>query len=169
MKKKILVSILMGCLYGAAAWGIPVADGTVGSGEYTASVEKGGMTLYYTVTADSIFLAIRAKTSGWVAIGIGSDRMDKAVIFMGYDAGGTPAYAEQKGIGHGHSDLAAAGVVISKGLRESDGWTVMELALSRAKALAPGSASLPVIIAAGKADSFKAIHSSRGSVVIPVQ
>jgi len=64
----------------------PVVDGKVDPGEYAHSQTLMGSKLVLSWQADAdggLFVAARAKTGGWVAVGLGSSRMEGSTIYIG--------------------------------------------------------------------------------------
>lgn len=75
----------------------PAVDGVPGPSEYATTVNKGGMTVSFTLTPDKIYAACVTPGDGWVSIGLGSTGMSGATMFIGYvDDSGKPAFAVKK-------------------------------------------------------------------------
>lgn len=146
----------------AAAQSHPVADGSVESGEYGVEKQDGAIRLYASFDAEKIYLAVVGRTTGWVAVGADSARMDGAKIFMGYFADGKEGFSTQAGSRHRHSESAGFSA-LSHAVRESNGTTTMEIVLDRRAFLEPGQTTLDVIYALGSSDTFRQYHSTRGS------
>jgi len=146
-----------------------VVDGTVNPIEYAFSQDLGKAKLYVNRTADTLYVAVVGSTSGWVAFGLGSQRMDGATIFMGYvDSSGKSVFKPQAGRGHGHGDAAQAvqDSVISSAMTEVKGVTTLEVALKPAAYVKAGQTALDVIVALGMGDSFMAMHSFKSPLAI---
>ncbi len=61
------------------------ADGTVSDGEYTQTHKIGDIEVFSRVEGDTVMMALRAKTKGWVALGIDpEDKMKGADIILGF-------------------------------------------------------------------------------------
>ena len=83
----------------------PVVDGAVAEGEYGVSLQYDGIVISLALVGDTLHAAAVAATTGWVAVGFGSDVMDGARILFSYvEADGTVFFAEQEGKGHRHHD-----------------------------------------------------------------
>jgi hypothetical protein len=114
-----------------------------------------------------LYLAVSAPTTGWVGLGLGSQVMDGALIYMGYVDNGKPVFSEQKGRGHSHAPVAQTKADQSA-VASKDGRTVIEFHLP-ASALPPGS-SIPFITAyAGSPDltTFHEDHLDAGTITLP--
>jgi hypothetical protein len=149
----------------------PTVDGVVNAGEYGWSTDLKGLALYASRTADSLFVAVVGDTKGWVAFGLGSQRMNGATIFMGFvKADGTVEFKPQEGRGRAHFDVGAGvtATVVAHKMTEADGKTTLEVELKAAPYIAAGAAGLDAIWAMGSADSFLPVHVSRGSLSIPL-
>jgi hypothetical protein len=143
----------------------PVVDGVVASGEYSYAKTLGPLVLSASRTADTLFVAITGETSGWVAVGLGSTKMNGATIFMGFvDDQGKVQFKPQAGSGHRHSDAekAVTDSVVSYSIKTAGGKTTLELALKAALYIKEGQATLDAIFAIGQAKSFLPLHSFRG-------
>jgi hypothetical protein len=140
-------------------------DGVFTDKEYSLVTENAGMKLGLTWTADVLYIGLSAPTTGWVAAGIGSTRMDGAVIYIGYAVGQQSQLKVQKGAGHRHADLDA-GAPREYAVKEVGGRTVLELALDASSAIAKNQATLQLVIAMGVADSFTSMHRARAGVSI---
>lgn len=151
---------------GAAAQTSPSVDGRIEPGEYPFETSAGPLTLYAAVEAGTIHLAVVGRTSGWVAVGVGSRRMEGATIFMGYVAGGREAFTFQQGRGHSHRSAGRAEP--PHAVAEHDGTTTLEVALERSAYLGAGASSLDAIYAMGDTDSFVLYHAARAQATIPV-
>jgi hypothetical protein len=152
----------------AVGTGKTVIDGVVKAGEYTWSQQFDTVTLYASRTADTLSLALVGSTTGWVAVGLGSLKMNGATIFMGFvDADGKVQFKPQSGNGHRHVDTKDASVadsIVSYQIKEAGGKTTLEIALKAADYIKAGQATLDLIFAVGQDKSFTPYHSSRGSV-----
>ena len=172
----ILASVLLFALVGAAGFAqsgsLPVSaaktvvDGVVHPDEYSFSQAFGPLTLSANRTADTLYLAVAGKTSGWVAVGLGSLKMNGSTIFMGFvDGDGKVQFKAQAGAGHGHKDAAksVSDTVISASITEAAGTTTLEIALKAGAYITSGQSTLDLIFALGEGKSFTPMHSSRNA------
>jgi hypothetical protein len=148
----------------------PLIDGVIKAGEYGYTKDFGQVTLYFQRTSDTLFIGVVGKTSGWVAVGLDSLKMDSAPIFMGFVLNGKAQFKTQIGSGHTHgdSDAEIAGSVLSSAMKEEGGNTVLELALKSSPYISKDQKELQVIYAMGSADLFTQQHSMRGSLKVPL-
>jgi hypothetical protein len=164
----IVFSVFIGAaaLAGAQAK-LPVMDGTVGAAEYAHTYDVSPFILSMSRNGGNLYCAVSAKTNGWVAIGLGTDRMNGAVMFLGNVIGGKAGFTEQLGRGHGHGDVAAdKRTVVTYAVKEQGDTTTMEVEC-RAAALAPaGSRELTVILAYSVSDSMTDRHAVHRTVTI---
>jgi hypothetical protein len=145
---------------------LPSPDGTVASGDYQYATTVSGMVLGATLGTDGkLYLSISAKTSGWVALGIGGLKMDGSRLFLAYDADGKRDFTEQTGAGHSHSD-AATNVVEKWAVKAENGMTTLELVLPAKAAVADGK--LDLLFSYSSATSYSARHKARGSMSLSV-
>jgi len=70
----LLVLVLSGALAQA-----PKVDGKIASGEYakTYKHEKSGITLYWSIVGDTLYLALEGKSKGWIGMGFLPEKTDK--------------------------------------------------------------------------------------------
>jgi hypothetical protein len=149
----------------------PVIDGVVQPGEYTLTRELRGATLSLARTADRVYIALSAQTTGWVAVGTGTGRMDGSRIFIGFVKDGAVTFEEDLGRYHTHGaapDASDAPFAAAHALTESGGRTTIEVELDAAKIIAAGATELRLIAAYGGQDSLSAYHRFRTSLVIPL-
>jgi len=142
----------------------PVADGVVNQGEYVFTKDFGALAMSVSRTADSLFLAVVGKTTGWVAVGTGAQRMDGATIFIGFvDNDGKVQFKAQAGQGHTHKDTTqdVASTVAASAMKETGGATTLELALKSDAYIVKGQDSLDLIVAVGPQDAFSPYHTFR--------
>lgn len=87
---------------------LPAVDGKVSAGEYGGSqtLGEGALTLNWAPDGHGgVFLALSAPTKGWLAVGLGSQRMSGAYVYIGFvGAGGQAVFSEQTAKGHTHKD-----------------------------------------------------------------
>ena len=150
----------------------PSIDGVIQAGEYGYSQDfDQQMTLYASRTATTLYLAVVANTTGWVAVGLGSPRMDGADIFMGFVKDGKVTFKPQLGKGHRHSDAPAdvADTLVSYAMKQAGGKTTLEVALKAGAYVKGGQSSLDVIFAMGDQDSFTQYHSYRNTTSLALE
>jgi hypothetical protein len=170
-KNIIMVLLLAAAAVAVFAQKLPASspaatlDGTIVTNEYALVVPLDTATLYASRTADKLFLALEAQSTGWVAIGVGSAKMDNAWIYIGFVTGDQVTFAVQQGSGHGHKEAGDAPKVEYK-LAEREGSTTMELAFRSADLIAGGQTELACIVAYGKADNLSSYHAFRRAVQI---
>ncbi|WP_455381829.1 hypothetical protein [Salinispira pacifica] len=172
MKKSILICLILA----AAAFPLlaqsssPTVDGTVGASEYAQSHSDSGVEIYSTFTSDKIYLAITAPGTGWVAIGLGSNVMNGATIFMGYvDDNGRMQFSVQKGRFHTHSPISDQ-TPVAEAMSESAGKTTLELELNRADFVDNGQTTLDYIYAYNRtAKNFRTRHNFRNSSTMVIK
>lgn len=145
----------------------PIADGILDVDEYSYSGTYSGMKLGASLSADRgiLYLALTAPTTGWVAIGIGSLKMNGAFMVLGSVANGNPVVSEETGAGFGHRPNTGKKLIASA-LRESGGTTILEIALPTAAYIAGNTVQL--ILAYGAGDNTRTRHSGRTSVELPM-
>lgn len=146
----------------------PAVDGTISPGEYTVKYVQGKVTIYLSRTTDTLYIGIVGGTTGWVAVGLGSLKMDGAVMFMGYVADGKPQFTVQQGTGHRHRDLANADP-ISYAVTQADTGTVMEIAVKADSFITADQTALDMIFANGGGANFTLMHVARGSLEVPLK
>ncbi|MDP2790725.1 MAG: DOMON domain-containing protein, partial [Rectinemataceae bacterium] len=136
---------------------VPVADGVVASGEYAWQATLKDMKLALSLSADSstLHVALEAPTAGWVAVGLGSLKMNGSFMVLAYVDKGSAAVSEQTGIAFGHKENASK-ILRSQAVQEANGATVLEYSL-------PATAytawpSLKLIVAYGRPDNFSSKH-----------
>ncbi|UCC94125.1 MAG: hypothetical protein JSW25_05550 [Thermoplasmata archaeon] len=157
-------------------------DGIVEDGEYDydARFAGGEYRLHWKVLGEDLQLAIRARTEGWVSLGIDpEERMQGADMVLGWVEDGTPvvhdAYATGP-TGPHPPDVGLGGtydITIYNGT-EADGWTTIELV----RPLNTGDAydkeiilngKLTILWAIGDSDEFNDVHAERGGGSIEVR
>jgi hypothetical protein len=138
----------------------PQIDGIVSAGEYSLVVELPRGQLYLNRTAELLCVAVHSELDGWVAVGLGSQRMDQASIYIGYVDSGEQVFARQLGRGHGHEDSSVAQPVAFR-LTENQRGTVLELSFPVSAFVPAGAPSLALIVACGMRDNLTSYHSMR--------
>lgn len=167
-----LILLAVGCTAGAqasATLGITAApvkvDGVFGDKEYGLVTVAAGMKLGLTRTADTLYVALSAPTAGWVAVGIGSARMDGAVMYIGYVTGDATELKVQKGAGDRHADTDADSPR-EYAMKETAGQTVLEFAVKSSAVIAKGQKTLDLLVAMGATTTFVSMHKARASVTV---
>jgi hypothetical protein len=145
---------------------IPVPDGVVGPNEYQFNKTDSGMTVGATLGSDGmVYLAVQAKTTGWVALGVGGYKMDGSRLFLAYDTGKKRVFNEQIGKGHFHSDVKDP--VVSKwAVKQADGVTTLELVLPEGAAVKDGS--IDILYAYSNSTIYMIPHKAKGVVSLKV-
>ncbi len=147
----------------------PTIDGVSGASEYPVGTEVGKMKLWLSRTADTVYAAVSDETTGWVAVGFGSPKMDGALIFIGFvSADGKSQLKIQKGAGHTHGDVESD-ALIQFAMKEEGGVTTLELAIKASSVIGKGATDLPMIFAMGGADSFTSLHRARSPQQVKLQ
>ncbi len=177
MKKRTVLCVcglLLAAALTSGAQGMPTlgvttaparVDGVIADKEYSLVTEAAGMKLCLTWTSDALYVGLSAPTEGWVAVGLGSEKMDGAIMYIGYVSGNETQLKVQKGSGHRHADLET-NTPAQYVMKESDGQTVLELALKPAGLIARGQKSLDVLVAMGGTDSFASFHKARAGIPV---
>lgn len=174
MKKRLYSSVIMLSLVAIlGAQGrltptssLPVPDGSVSDGEYQFSSDQSGMSLGASLGSEGkLYLSIRAKTAGWVALGVGSQRMDGSRLFLAYDTGAKQVFNEQLGTGHFHKDLADP-IVEKWAVKADGGFTTLELVMGAGSAVAEGK--LGLLFAYSGSTSYMLPHKARGSLSLTI-
>jgi hypothetical protein len=143
-------------------------DGVAAAGEYSLTVDLAKARLSLLWTEDTLSLAVTAETKGWVAVGLGSRRMDKAIIFIGYATGDQGQLKIQKGAGHSHGDLDV-NAMSSYAVAEKGKDTTMEVELKASSFIAADQTVFDLIVAFGGSDSFSGFHRDRTSLSVALQ
>jgi hypothetical protein len=133
---------------------LPTVDGRIADGEYSRSVPlmDGDVTVFYQADArGGLYLAVRAPTTGWVGIGLGSAVMDGAHIYMGYVKDGTPVFSEQVCEGHSHRPAQDASAD-SFALVQEGGKTTIEIHVPAEKVPFVGKKVSFIVAFSGSAD-----------------
>jgi hypothetical protein len=130
----------------------PVIDGAMQKGEYAQAQAVGPFWLGAALSKDGSTLSIglAAKSTGWIAVGLGSTRMNGAYIVIGFDSNGNATVSENIGKGHGHSP-SGAHKVIASALKTANGQTTLEFSIPAAEYVKSGKLDL-ILGASNKAD-----------------
>ena len=116
----------------------------------------------WSVSDDMLTIEITASTKGWIAVGLGTSKMDGSAMFMGYYDDGEAFFEEHLGKGHSHKKVDNPRPV-EYSVVENDGETTLEFTVALSEFVSRGQSSLPVIIAYGARDNFTSIHRYRDS------
>jgi hypothetical protein len=174
MRKVFTVAIVLATVLIAAAAGQnqlvvtktdATIDGLVSREEYSLVIELPRAVLYLNRTEQNLSIALHSQLDGWIAVGLGSQKMNKAMIYIGYVDGGREVFAGQLGRGHGHRDAE----VVEPGeyrLREDQSGTVLELKFPVSAMLPAEATSFSMIVACGKRDNLNSYHSLRRGLEI---
>ncbi len=143
----------------------PVVDGSFGTNEYPEVVQLKGMRLGYAQSRDSsnLYYVLEAPTRGWVAVGLGSNRMHGAHFIIGYDAISSQVISEETGLGRSHSQSSSKILVQSK-IKETGGKTTLEFTVPASEF--DSGRNLRLIIAYGNQDNLRSKHVSYDSHTI---
>jgi hypothetical protein len=143
-------------------------DGVIADKEHILTLPLGKMTVYLTRTADTVSMAISAPTTGWVALGFGSEKMDGARLFLGTVVDGNAALSQQRGSSHSHKPLADT-LEVSFAMSEAKGSTTLEMAFRASDVIAAGQGELTILAAYGATDTITAYHKARDRVTVTLQ
>jgi hypothetical protein len=147
-------------------------DGILDEGEYAGQVTQGNYEIRWRRDGDVVEIGLRAKTTGWVAVGIQPGRtMRDADIVIGYVEDGAVTISDQFSTGstgphRPDTELGGRDDIISYGGAEADGFTVVEFSRRLVTGdeydndLAPGRNG--VIWSYGWTDNAEVQHASRG-------
>ncbi len=146
---------------------IPKVDGAIDPGEYQYTTSVSGMTIGATLGNDGkLYLAVAARTAGWVALGLGNGRMDGSALFLAYDTGAKQDFSEQ--LGSGHSQGVPSKTVTEKwAVKASGGVTTLELVVPEDAAVSGGKVGL--LYAYADTTSYAAHHRARGAMTLQVE
>jgi hypothetical protein len=108
------------------------ADGVVTSGEYSATNVYGDYSVSWVADDTYVYIAIKAKTIGWVAVGIQPGlTMKDADIIIGFVKDGKAVVTDQYSTGPlgphlKDTELGGTDDILEYGGREEGGYTVIE-------------------------------------------
>lgn len=173
MKKLLVIAaslLLSASVYAqglAPSASVPEADGSLGASEYAHSGTYGDMTFTASLSVDgkTLYIGLSAPSTGWVAVGLGSLKMNGAFMVLAYDDKGTTAISEETGKGHGHKPNADKKLA-SGAVRESEGKTVLEFSLPAEGYLNGGT--LQILTAYGRKDNFTSLHAKYKAFELPL-
>lgn len=164
MKFKLVLAFL--ALSATVTWaqtsGKVVLDGTISDAEYKTVEVKNEFTIAARLSDDkaTLYAAIKGPTTGWIALGLGTLKMNGSFMTFGYVADGKPSVSFELGKGYSHDPTPAPGAeaVVS----EIDGVTTLELSLPALMYVKDGI--LQIIAASGTKDDFKSKHTKRAAL-----
>ena len=153
----------------------PVAwspDGVIAPDDYSATKDFPDYELHWRSDGQYAYMAMKARTSGWVAIGIGPDsRMRNADVILGYVKEGKTVIYDMFSTGfYGphppDAQMGGTDDILEFGGREEGEYTIIEFK----RALATGDrydkelvrGTIDIIWAYGPSDEFSSHHVSRG-------
>ena len=171
MKRTIFLSACLLCL--AVSWvgaqttlthaqtgTAPKIDGTIAAKEYAVTAGDATLAVSLSWIGDTLYVAIVGQTTGWVATGMGSTRMNNAVMYIGFVTGDKTQVKVQVGAGHQHSDTDT-NVPLLYAMTEAGGKTTLEVSVKASGLIAVGQKKLDMILAMGGADSFASMHKAK--------
>ena len=146
----------------------PVIDGSFGATEYPQVVQLKDMRLGYALSRNgqSLHFILEAPTTGWVSVGLVSNRMHGAHIIIGYDALSSQVISEETGRGHGHSPSSTK-LLSQSAIKESGGKTTLEFSLPASNY--SSGRDLRLIVAYGTQDNLRSKHLRYDSHTIAFQ
>ena len=175
-----LTSLAFLAALSSGAEGSPTVDGVASADEYDLMVtyDNGRYEVYWTFESNQMYMAIRAQTTGWVAIGFDpTDRMKDADMVYGwvtaqgafvldlYATGVNGPHPEDTTLGGTYDLIEATG-------RETAGWTTLEFRRNLNTGdtydnVIPTTGTIPIIWAVGPVDDFTTQHIRRGGALWP--
>jgi len=162
MKKNLIVFLVLLTVVNVGVFSQNLeVDGRFGSREGYSSEELQKAHLFWKVEGEYLYVGIKAATEGWVAVGLGSARMDGSHIYMGYFDDDS-FFEEHLGRGHSHRKVDNERDV-EYALRYDDEFTYMEFRVPKDDYISSGQDTLPVIVAYGNRKNFRAMHRYRDS------
>ncbi len=173
MRKKISLFLIISLLFSLplaaqifpSSQTNPVVDGSFGTNEYPEIVQLKDLRLGYAQSRDSrnLHFILEAPTTGWVSVGLGSNRMHGAHIIIGYDAVSSQIISEETGRGHSHSPSSSKILVQSK-IKEAGGKTTLEFTIPASEF--DSGRNLRLIVAYGNQDNLRSKHVTYASHTI---
>jgi hypothetical protein len=161
--------------------GLPIIDGVVSQGEYDSSVSFGGgkLLVYWSISGDEFYLAMKGETSGWVSIGIEpSVEMFEADMIFGYVSGNSVTVIDAYSIGFTgphppDTEQGGTNDILSYAGSEGNGITTIEVKrkLSTGDKYdkdIPKNGNVKIIWGIANSDEDSRKHSRKGSGTLPV-
>lgn len=154
------------------------AEGIISEGEYSQQADIGSVSIWWKNDAQFLYLAMEAKATGWVAVGLDPvARMQGANFILGAVVNGQAQVQDafgtaQTGANHpADTQLGGTNDILEFGGVEQDGMTRIEVKIplnsgdQYDKALTPGQ-SYTIIAAYGRTDDMSSPHAFRGTGTI---
>ena len=113
----------------ATAW---IADGVISADEYQNNRAYGDYTIYWSNDNGYVYIGIKARTAGWVAVGFGAETfMKNADIIMGSVTGGSLTIADMFSTGEfgphpPDTQLGGTYDILASGGKVDNGYTTVE-------------------------------------------
>ena len=139
----------------------PSLDGVLSEGEYSFVADYGRLVVGFHRSGDRLYVAATAETDGWVAVGLGSRRMNGARMMFSFVDEGEANFRLDAGRGHRHRpvrDQALLAAILQTAVVETGDGTTMEVEAEAAAFIEDGQSTLEFIVAYGGADNFRSIH-----------
>jgi hypothetical protein len=136
----------------------PVADGKITDGEYSLTIALSNGTLSFSLVKGELSFGVYYKTSGWVAIGFGAQKMDKARMILASVVKDTATIKEQIGVGHKHTDVDK-GMLVAQAAGQTEAGTTLEGEVPLKAVIGDNAKVLSLITAYSGSASLAAIHS----------
>ncbi|GAB1455565.1 MAG: hypothetical protein RBT62_10020 [Spirochaetia bacterium] len=158
----ILACLLLSAAVYAQGSPEPRLDGIVSPGEYSETQILSGIIIGVSLSADgsTLYALVNAKTGGWVAIGLGSLRMNGATMVLGYAEGKQQSISFELGKGYKHTTTT---IKDGKAFVAQDGdQTTLEVSVPAAAFVKNGVVQMNA--AFGPKDDFKSKHTRRVSI-----
>ena len=150
-----------------------LADGIIGNEEYSHTQAYNDFELWWTADGEFIYIAMKAKTTGWVSIALSSGpAMKDADMVLGFVQDGTVTVIDEYSTGNfgphkPDSELGGSDDILESGGSEGDGYTVIEFKRKLDTGdtydheFSQGKNS--ILWAYGQSDQPEQKHSARGS------
>jgi len=142
-------------------------DGAIAEGEYDKVLNfQDKMFVYLQIEDEVLHLGAVAQTTGWIALGLGSAKMDGAHMLFGFvEEDGTVQFEEHLGKGWSHSKTNNP-YSLAHALTLKDGVVTLEVSVPLEEAKKAGG---NFIYAYGPQANFTARHNFRGSSTLPLE
>ena len=108
------------------------ADGVISADEYQNNRAYGDYTIYWSNDAEYVYIGMKAKTAGWVAVGFGAETLMKnADIIMGSVTDGKLSIADMSSTGEfgphpPDTQLGGTDDILASGGKVDNGYTTIE-------------------------------------------
>jgi hypothetical protein len=155
----------------ASGW---TPDGVVAEGEYAHSASFGSVRLDWSNDGEFLYMALEARTKGWVAVGFKPGRrMEGADYILGFVKDGQvqihDAYGDAPTGSHpADKELGGSDDIVAFGGAESDSGTVIEFQIplnsgDQYDNVLEAGATVQLLWAVGAGDNYTSPHASRGT------